>query len=262
MSRTSATYEGVARAWAAGPSRVYDRLADALVAAYPAPIAGQRVLDVGAGTGAVSRAVQRRGGIPAAVDAAPDMVAHMRANGIDAVTGDLLALPFDDATFDGAVAAFSVSHVDEPVRALKEMRRVVHPRGVVVVGLFAAAPANAAKAIVDAVAERFGYVAPAWYLRLKRDLEPLTNTPELLADCARRAGLDEVAVAEQVVDTGVTEPADIVAARIGMAHLAPFVDGLEASRRDAFIAAATAAVAEDPQPLRPLVLVMSSRVRA
>jgi len=262
MTHGGAVYEGIARAWAGGPSRVYDVLADAIVSAYPAPIADQRVLDIGAGTGAVARAVIRRGGRATAVDAAEDMVAHMRTEGIDAVAGDLLALPFDDATFDGAVAAFSVSHVDDPVLALSEARRVVRARGVVLVGLFAAAPANGAKAVVDSVAERFGYVAPSWYVRLKRELEPMTNTTALLSDCARRAGLADVVVSERVVDTGITTPADIVATRIGMAHLAPFVDGLDPVQRRAFIDAATAAVAEDPQPLRPLVLILSSRVRA
>lgn len=262
MTPAGAVYEGIARAWAEGPSRVYDRLADAIMAAYPVPVVDQCVLDIGAGTGAVSRAVIRRGGRAAAVEGAADMVAHMRAEGIDAVMGDLLALPFDDATFDGAVAAFSVSHVDDPVLALSEARRVVRDGGVVLVGLFAAAPANAAKAAVDSVAERFGYVAPAWYTRLKRELEPTTNTAPLLNDCARRAGLADVVVSERVVDTGVTSAADIVAARIGMAHLAPFVDGLDDVRRQAFLAAATAAVADDPQPLRPLVLILSSRVRA
>ncbi len=262
VSPAGAVYEGIARAWARGPSRVYDRLADVIVSRYPIPIVDQRLLDIGAGTGAVSRAVTRRGGRATAVDAAEDMVALMRADGIDAVTGDLLSLPFDDALFDGAVAAFSVSHVDDPVLALSEARRVVRDGGVVSVGLFAAAPANAAKAIVDSVAERFGYVAPGWYVRLKRELEPMTNTPALLGDCARRAGLKEVVVSEHVVDTGITAPADIVASRIGMAHLAPFVDGLDALRRQVFIAAATTAVAEDPQPLRPLVLILSSRVRA
>jgi hypothetical protein len=66
-----------------------------------------------------------------------------------------------------------------------------------------------------------------------------------------------VALLERDVDTGVAEPRHIVAARAGMAHLAPFVASLEPSRREAFLAAAVAAVARDPQPLRPAVLVMS-----
>ena len=255
-------YEGVARAWASGPSRVYDRLADEIVSAYPQGVMDQHVLDIGAGTGAVSRAVGRLGGRATAVDAAEDMVAHMRTHGLDAVSGDLLSLPFDDAAFDGAVAAFSISHVDDPVRALREARRVVRRGGVVMVGLFAARPANASKEIVDSVAERFGFVRPSWYERLKRELEPMTNTPLALGECAHLAGLADVLISERVVNTGIATPTEIVASRIGMAHLAPFVGALEASRRREFVSAAVAAVARDPQPLRPVVLIMSSRVRA
>jgi ubiquinone/menaquinone biosynthesis C-methylase UbiE len=257
----AAAYEGVAKAWAAGPSRLYDRLAEEVVSAYTEPIIDQHVLDIGAGTGAVSRAVIRRGGRPTAVDAAEDMVAHMRAHGLDAVSGDLLSLPFDDAAFDGAIAAFSVSHTDDPVRALREARRVVRRDGVIVVGVHAAKSAGAHKDIVDRVAMGFGFVHPSWHDRLKQELEPLTNTPTTLAACASRAGLADVVVSEREVDTGISTPADIVASRLGMAHMAPFIDGLGASRRRELIEAATAAVGRDPQPLRPIVLIMSSRVR-
>lgn len=254
-------YEGVAGAWATGPSRVYDRLAEAVVAGYPGGVAGQHIVDIGAGTGAVSRAVLNRGGRVTAVDAAADMVRHMRADGIDAVDGDLLALPFEAMMFDGAIAAFAISHVADPVQALAEARRVVRDGGAVVIGGFAAAPANASKDVVDAVAQRYGYARPAWYDTLKREFEPLTNTAERLRECARRAGLAEITVAEQVVETGVEAPMDIVASRIGMAHLAPFVAALDGATRDAFAAEAIAAVARDPQPLRLAVLVMASRVR-
>jgi ubiquinone/menaquinone biosynthesis C-methylase UbiE len=255
-------YDGLAQAWALGPSHLYDRLAEEVVSAYPEGVVDQYVLDIGAGTGAISRAVVRLGGRATAVDAAEDMVAHMRTRGLDAISGDLLSLPFDDAAFDGAVAAFSVSHVDDPVQALREARRVVRRGGVVMVAVFAARPANASKEVVDAVAEGFGYVRPSWYERFKCELEPMTNTADALAECARLAGLADMRITERVVSTGIAAPKDIVASRIGMAHLAPFVDALPAPRRRELVAAAVAAVARDPQPLRPVVLIMSSRVRA
>jgi ubiquinone/menaquinone biosynthesis C-methylase UbiE len=261
-SHRAAVYDGVAHSWAGGPSRVYDRLADAIVASYPGLLADEHVLDIGAGTGAISRAVIRSGGRCTAVDAADDMVEHMRAHGLDAVVGDLLALPFDNDSFDGAIAAFSVSHVEDPVRALVEAARVVRSGGVVMVGSFAARPANQSKDVVDSCAQRFGYVRPLWYEHLKGELEPMTNTPERLRDCADRAGLADIVIVERMVDTGVVTADDIVASRIGMAHLAPFVNSLTDSQRREFVAGAIAAVAHDPQPLRPDVLIMSSRVRA
>jgi hypothetical protein len=108
----------------------------------------------------------------------------------------------------------------------------------------------------------FGFVHPSWRDRLKQELEPLTNTPTALAACATGAGLADVVISEREVDTGINTPVDIVASRLGMAHMAPFIHGLDASRRRELIAAAMTAVTRDPQPLRPVVLIMSSRARA
>jgi hypothetical protein len=91
--------------------------------------------------------------------------------------------------------------------------------------------------------QQFGYVAPAWYQRLKDDLEPLVEDPSALADLAGAAGFREVTVATVLVDAGLTTPQEIVSWRLGMAHLAPFVARLPSSRRDEARLAAESAVA-------------------
>ena len=48
---------------------------------------------------------------------------------IDWVQGDLLALPFDDASFDAATVGFGVRNVDDLERGLGELRRVLRPGG-------------------------------------------------------------------------------------------------------------------------------------
>ncbi|HWW10549.1 MAG TPA: class I SAM-dependent methyltransferase [Candidatus Acidoferrales bacterium] len=255
----SRAYVGVAATWDDGPSRVYDVLARAVVSAYPGDIAGLRVLDIGAGTGAVSRALAERRAVSTAIDLAPDMVARLRDQGFTAVVGDIRSLPFDDAAFDGAVAAFAISHVDDPRRALAEACRVVRSEGVILVGAFATQRTNASKQVVDAVAEGFGFVAPDWYRRFKKELEPMCGASPALEACARGAGIAGIHVEERVVETGVSEPSDIVASRLGMAHLAPFVASLPSDRRQEFIAAAVDAVALDPQPIRPTILILTGR---
>ncbi|MBV9204363.1 MAG: hypothetical protein JO037_02920, partial [Actinobacteria bacterium] len=47
-----AGYDAAAGQWAEGPGQMYARLATALVAAAPGPLAGGLVLDLGAGDGA------------------------------------------------------------------------------------------------------------------------------------------------------------------------------------------------------------------
>jgi ubiquinone/menaquinone biosynthesis C-methylase UbiE len=88
------------------------------------------------------------------------------------------------------VAAFSLSHVDDPVAALVEIRRVLHARGTVAVGVFAARHSNRPKDVVDVVAAEFGFEPPSWYVRFKGDVEPRTNTPDALFTCAERAGFE------------------------------------------------------------------------
>jgi len=256
----SSAYSGVAAAWAAGPARLYDALAAAVVEACPVPLAGLRVLDAGAGTGAVSRVLRMRGAVPVGVDTAEDMVARMRAGGFDACVGDIRALPFADGSFDAAIAAFSITHVDRPADALRELRRVVRGGGVVMASAFAAQPANVSKEATDAVAERFGYVRPSWYERLKTELEPMTSSEGLLRGCGVDAGFVDASVTRITVDSGISEPADIVASRAGIAHLAPFVSRLEPATRDRFFAEAVAAVARNPVALRPDVLILIGRV--
>jgi hypothetical protein len=48
-------YDASAPLWAGGPERLYAVLARALVAGAPVPVAGRRVLDLGAGTGVGGR---------------------------------------------------------------------------------------------------------------------------------------------------------------------------------------------------------------
>lgn len=258
----AAAYGAAAGAWADGPARAYDLLSEALVAASPDPLDGVRVLDLGAGTGAASRAVAAIGGHPVAVDLALDMLRHDREVRPPAAAGDACALPFRNRAFDAVVAAFVVNHVPDPVSALAEANRVTRPGGVVLAAVFSARYGHPAKEQVEAAAARLGYRRPAWYERMKRDVEPLTATPAALAEAARAAGLSEVQVLEHEVDLGLHSPEDLVAWRLGMASLAPFVASLDAGRRRALLEAARTAVGPEPQAFRPLVLILSSRAAA
>jgi SAM-dependent methyltransferase len=101
---------------------------------------GERVLDVGCGSGAVTRTLAQRvapGGRAVGLDASTALlkVARELANkaGLGAIIefkdGDCRALPFPDASFDAVVAATTLSHVPDPRRALAEMVRVTRPGG-------------------------------------------------------------------------------------------------------------------------------------
>lgn len=260
VSDVAFAYRG--EAWSDGPGVVYDRLAAALVSASPIPLTGARVLDVGAGSGAASKALVAVGGRPVALDLSLDMLSHRPATRPPAVLGDARRLPFADAGFNAVVAAFVLSHVPDPVRVLAEARRVLRPGGAVLASSFSSRSSHPCKSQVDEVATRWGWHPPPWYRQLKTELEPKVAHAAALAELAAQAGLDGVVVKEQEVDTGVSSPEAIVAWRLGMAHLAPFVASLLPEARATLVADARAAVGPEPQPLRPLVLMLSSRAPA
>ena len=258
----STAYRGVADAWARGPAALYDRLASLTLAGVSNQLRGKLVLDVGAGTGALCRALQMAGATAVALDTSRDMLRLIGDTAALSLAGDMCVLPFAGGRFDAAVSGFAISHIDAPQNALREMRRVVRTRGRVIVAVFGEAPASASKDAVDEVARDFGYQPPDWYVQLKMRTEPRSNTPALLAECAETAGLDDIEITDVVVEPGVDTPDAIAAYRIGLAHIAPFVASLPDPTRIAFVERAVAAVRTRGQAVRPRVLVLSSRVPA
>jgi ubiquinone/menaquinone biosynthesis C-methylase UbiE len=104
--------------------------------------AGQRVLDVGCGTGADARAMAQRvapGGGVVGVDGSQHVIAtaRQRAEGcalpLEFQVGDIHNLPFADDSFDASRADRVFMHLDSPRRALREMLRVTRPGGRVLV---------------------------------------------------------------------------------------------------------------------------------
>lgn len=226
-------YDRSAEAWREGPALLYARLADALLDRAPLPLPGVAVLDAGAGTGVAGDAARRRGAAKVvAVDLAPAM---LPASPAMPVAADLLGLPFRDATFDLAVAAFSLGHLPSPGPALAELRRVAPA---LLASAFAAGWTHPAKDVVEHVLSEHGYRPPTWYTAFKEGTERQVGAADRLGALARDAGYAEIVVDLVEVDTGLTEPTDLVAWRLGMAHHAPFVAGLapetrESARREA-----------------------------
>ena len=101
---------------------------------------GDRVLDVGCGSGVVTRELARRvgpSGRAVGVDPSPAFLAVARelaeaeglAGRMEFHEGSALALPFPDGAFDVAIAATVLSHTPGGEAAIPEMARVVRPGG-------------------------------------------------------------------------------------------------------------------------------------
>jgi SAM-dependent methyltransferase len=97
--------------------------------------AGQRVLDVGCGPGALTTELVGRLGPDsvAAVDPSEPFVAAARERhpGVDVQRASAEELPFADDEFDAAMAQLVVHFMTDPVAGLREMGRVTREHGVV-----------------------------------------------------------------------------------------------------------------------------------
>lgn len=250
-----AAYDAAAAAWADGPERVYAALAAALLDRTPVPLSGRSVADVGAGTGVASRLLVDRGARPYGADVSLGMLRHGGATRAPGVVADALRLPFRAGSLGGAVYAFSLSHVADPVAALREAARVVAPGGVVLASVFAASNDHPAKDEADAVLRAHGWVAPGWHGAVKA-AEALLAAPHRCYAAATAAGLRAVDVVETTVGTGISSPADLAAWRLGMAAVAPYVTGLPPGERAALVSAVESALT--PEPLCPRVVLLAA----
>jgi demethylmenaquinone methyltransferase / 2-methoxy-6-polyprenyl-1,4-benzoquinol methylase len=126
FDRIAPVYDPMNRVMTAGLDRRWRRLA-----AESAVRPGDRVLDACCGTGDLALAGARAGGVVTGLDFSERMLerARRKAPGLDWVQGDLLALPFQDGTFDATTVGFGIRNVPELERGLAELRRVLHPGG-------------------------------------------------------------------------------------------------------------------------------------
>ena len=103
---------------------------------------GQHVLDVACGTGVVARrAAELVGpaGRTSGIDLNPAMieVAREQTSAIDWRVGDAGDLPYDDGSFDAVVCQSALFFFPDPLRALKEMTRVLRAGGTVALQTYA-----------------------------------------------------------------------------------------------------------------------------
>jgi demethylmenaquinone methyltransferase/2-methoxy-6-polyprenyl-1,4-benzoquinol methylase len=126
FDRIAPVYDLMNRLMTAGLDRRWRRLtAEAVVRP------GARVLDACCGTGDLALAARRTGGEVVGFDFSERMLerARRKSAAVEWVRGDLLALPFSDATFDAATVGFGVRNVADLEAGLRELARVLRSGG-------------------------------------------------------------------------------------------------------------------------------------
>lgn len=140
VERTRSSYDAVAPEYAEKfkdemddkpfDRRALDRLAREVGQLGP-------ICDLGCGPGQLARYLHRNGIAALGVDLSPQMVAEARRLNpdIEFHQGDMLALPDPDDSWGGIAAFYCIIHVprDQIVEALREMKRVLKPGGLLLI---------------------------------------------------------------------------------------------------------------------------------
>ena len=159
---------------------------------------GDRVLDACCGTGDLAIIAARAGATVVGLDFSPEMLARARrkAPELEWLEGDLLALPFEDESFDAATVGFGVRNVDDLGRALAELHRVLRPGGLVAI-LEITRPRGPLRVFYslwfDRVVPLLGRVLPGGsaYTYLPASVKRFPPAGEL-AELMREAGFDRI----------------------------------------------------------------------
>jgi demethylmenaquinone methyltransferase/2-methoxy-6-polyprenyl-1,4-benzoquinol methylase len=90
---------------------------------------GARVLDVAAGTGEVTRLLQRQGYEVFSLDLSPEMLGRAAEQGAVAALARAEELPFPDQTFEAVTFTYLLRYVEDPQKCMRELSRVIRPGG-------------------------------------------------------------------------------------------------------------------------------------
>jgi O-methyltransferase/aklanonic acid methyltransferase len=157
-----------------------------LLVQWAEPAADARVLDIGAGRGAITKAlVEARGpaGSIVAGDISPRMLeqlAGLQLPGVETRLLDARALDLPDASFDMVFAAFVLSAIPDSGPAIAELARVLRPGGQML--LSAPGPCSA-----DEWWVRYGEIVDEFTARLDGGLAPEAEASPVSADIAAEA---------------------------------------------------------------------------
>ena len=249
MTTTSATHESKG-GWQleSDSAEAYERyLVPALMAAgaqrlleLASPRPGDRVLDVGCGTGIVARtaalAVGAQGRV-VGIDLNEGMLRVAKRAGAALVPpvewrqGDATSLPFPDAAFDVVASQQMLQFVPDPERAVREMHRVLAPRG------------RLATSVCRPIEHAAGYIPLAAGLRRHAgaEAEAMMRSPfpawsvEDLRQIVAAGGFDAITIRIEVMSIRYPSAAEFVRREAACSPLAGPIGSLAAPARTALV---------------------------
>ncbi len=117
--------------------KLIDRIEKDLILELAEPLSGEKLLDLGCGTGNYSILFAKMGLEVTAIDKSKYMLekARMKSNEINFIQGDIYNLPFSDESFDLIVSITVFEFLNNPVKAAREAMRVLRPEGRFIIGV-------------------------------------------------------------------------------------------------------------------------------
>lgn len=213
-----------------------------------APTGGERVLDVGCGTGIVARTVAPLVGEQGSVtglDINDDMLAVARRvtatarPPVDWRQGDAAALPFPDGSFDVLFCQYAMAFFPDLAAALREMRRVLAPGGRL--ALMVGRPVEQNR-VYGLIAESMARHAGPQAGVMMRSPFP-SWTADDLRNTVSGAGLHDVRVGIHIMTLRYPSAADLLWQEASYSPLAGAFAALDPATREALLSDVTAALA-------------------
>jgi ubiquinone/menaquinone biosynthesis C-methylase UbiE len=210
--------------------------------------AGERVLDVACGTGAVARLAAPQvgpAGHVAGLDLNPGMLAQARAAAppagavIDWREGNASALPFDASTFDAVFCQLGFQYFPDRQQAAREMRRVLKPGGRLVALVWRALEHSPGFAALAAALDK--QVSPAAAAVMRAPFV-FGDSTEALHNLLSQAGFTNVRVGADVRMVRFASPDALVRYQVAGSPLASHVAAADDSAREALMREVSAAL--------------------
>ena len=199
------------------------------------PKRGESILDIACGTGVVARLAAQRGEAGRLVGIDPNTamlaVARTKSAAIEWIEGSALDLPFETDSFDVVLCQLGLQFFPDGALALKEMVRVLRPKGRAGFSVYSAIERTpAAHAFVQALDKHLGAASS----RTKRS-EHLSCDAKEIGTWAKQAGFDVVDVA--IVTKYITFPSmpDYVRFQLTATPMAALLKEKEATERERLI---------------------------